>query len=271
MPRLNSMRLIHLPKISALLLLAFMTLTLSGCFLNDDDDDPAAVDADPTGYYTNSGYLNVKAADNTTQRLVQDVQGMVTDNELMIIDDSENLAYIGTFTVSGNNLNGSVTVYEAGVITAGSKITGTLAGTGVANGSFQLDYARDDNGPVDLGMVTHAVQWRPVVNQNIPNLDLRTATVAEPVLNFKTGGVGSNVFYNCGFDGRMEPITGTHLYTVSVTMKDCNGQGTGVDNVPEYTGLASLRGTDRFILALSNGDYDFSGEYFACLALGCTP
>ncbi|PCI11849.1 MAG: adenylate cyclase [Thiotrichales bacterium] len=70
-----------------------------------------------------------------------------------------------------------------------------------------------------------------------------------------------DIFEGCNFNGRMEPIAGTHLYTVSVTMDNCNGMGTGVDTIPTYTGLISVRGTDRLILVLTNGAYDFSGEY----------
>ena len=282
MLRLNSTRLIYLPKMLAVLL-ALAALALSGCFHSDDDDPAPVPNANPTGYYTNSGFVDVKAADNTTQRLVQDVQGMVADGQLMILSDEQNLAYIGTFTVSGNDFSGSVTVYEAGVmvqedvpvtgmITATSKITGTLGGIGVANGIFQLDYAAD-NEAVNLEMLERDFSWKPVVNQNIPSLNLKSITAPDPAFNFNSSGTGSNVFEGCAYRGRMEPIADTHLYTVSVTMSSCDGQGTGVDAVPKYTGLASVRGTnpDRFVLVLTNGIYDFSGEYFECLVLFCTP
>ena len=239
--------------------------------------------ANPTGYYTNNGFVNVKAADDTTQRLVNDIQGMVANGQLMMLSDSENIAYIGTFTVSGNDFSGSVTVYEAGamvqqdvsvtgLITEGSSLTGTLGGSGVANGTFKLNYA-EDNGPVDLAQLERDFTWFPVDNLNIPNLDLRNPTQVAPADNISAAGVGSNIFDGCSYRGRIDPIAGTHLYTVSVTMVNpCTGAATGVvDAIPAYTGLASVRGTDRFVLALSNGEYDFSGEYFECLVLLCTP
>jgi len=237
--------------------------------------------ANPTGYYTNNGFVNVKAADDTTQRLVNDIQGMVANGQLMMLSDSENIAYIGTFTVSGNDFSGSVTVYEAGamvqqdvsvmgLITEGSSLTGTLGGSGVANGTFQLNYA-EDNGPVDLALLERDFDWQPVVNQNIPNLNLADTAAMAPANNILTGSPGSNIFSGCSYRGRIDPIAETHLYTVTVTMDSCNGEGTGVDAIPAHTGLASVRGTDRFILALSNGVYDLSGEYFECLVLFCTP
>jgi len=236
---------------------------------------------DPTGYYTNTGFVDVKAGDDMTQRLVTDIQGMVTGEQLMLLSDTENLTYIGTFAMDENNFSGSVTLYEAGVmiqenvpvnglITEGARITGTLSGTGAANGTFQLDYAAD-NGAVTLDQVVRVFGWEPVINENIPVLNLANATLPEPAFNFRTSGTSSNIFGGCRYGGRMEPITGTHLYTVSVTMEDCDPGTADVQATPVYTGLASVRGTDRFILALSNGAYDFSGEYFECLVLFCTP
>jgi len=264
------------------IILVLFFLTIQGCGGGSGGgNDRGISNADPTGYYTNNGFVNVKAADDTTQRLVNDIQGMVANGQLMMLSDSENIAYIGTFTVSGNDFSGSVTVYEAGamvqqdvsvtgLITEGSSLIGTLGGSGVANGTFQLNYA-EDNGPVNLVQLERASDWRPVVNLNIPSLNLTDTAAVAPADNIGTGGTGSNIFEGCSYLGRIDPIAGTHLYTVTVTMDSCNGEGTGVDAIPVHTGLASVRGTDRFILALSNGEYDFSGEYFECLVIGCTP
>ena len=267
-----------------MILLALFFLMIQGCFHSSSSGggDGGTSNADPTGYYTNSGFVQVMMADDITPRVTEaDFQGMVTDSQFMMISDTENLSYIGTFTVSGNELSGSVTLYEAGVmaqenvpltgmITATSKITGTLGGAGAANGTFQLNYAMD-NSEVTLDQVVRTFDWRPVINQNIPDLNLANAADPAPAFNFGTGGTASNIFSGCGYLGRMEPIAGTHLYTVSVTMDSCDPGTIDVEAVPTYTGLASVRGTTRFILALANGAYDFSGEYFECLGGGCTP
>ncbi|MCF6211368.1 MAG: hypothetical protein L3J88_06605 [Gammaproteobacteria bacterium] len=261
------------------LLLALFALALQGC--GDGVRVLPQSDADPTGYYTNSGYVVVMEANNTTPRSTKaDFQGMVYDGQFMMMSDTENLTYVGTFTVSGNDFSGTVTVYEddvmtqenvplSGMITEGSKMTGTLGGDGAANGTFRLNYAKGvDNGPVDMDMVVRTLSWEPVTGTppNIPFLGV--GNDSSPVPNFGAATSGSGIFNNCDFNGRIEPIANTHLYTVSVTMSSCvNADILGSEG--KYTGLVSVRDTDRLILALTNGAYDFSGEYKECLQIGC--
>ncbi|VAW89798.1 hypothetical protein MNBD_GAMMA17-662 [hydrothermal vent metagenome] len=274
MPPLNlRSRLIPLP----MMLLALFAL--QGCFHNDDDPAPAppppVVNADPVGYYTNTGFVDVKTGDNSTQRLVSGVQGMVHDGQLLMLSESENMTYVGVFTVSGNDISGSVTLYEAdvmrqenvplsGMITQGSKITGTLSGTGAANGTFQLDYAAD-NGPVDMSMVVRLLSWEPVTG-NPPDLPfVSVGDDTAPIPNFISAISGGGVFNNCDYDARIEPVAGTHLYSVSGTVSACTNPDLFAN--PNYTGLVSVRSdvnaNDRMIVVLTNGAYDFSGEYRA--------
>ncbi len=228
---------------------------------------------DPTGYYTNTGFVDVKAGDDMTQRLVTDIQGMVTGEQLMLLSDTESLTYTGTFTMNENNFSGSVTLYEAGVmtqenipvnglITEGARITGTLDGTGAANGTFQLDYAPlADNGPVDMAMVIPTLGWSPVNNSE--SFTINIGDDVAPIPNFGHGGSGQGVFDRCGFQGRIEPVLGVHLYTVSGVMNDCDN--TDILMPETYSGLVSVRGTvpnDRLIVVLINGTYGISGEYF---------
>jgi hypothetical protein len=277
----NNMPQLNLPSRLAafpLIMLALIALVLQGC----SSDDPApvvppvvppVVNADPTGYYINNGFVDVKAGDNATQRLVSDIQGMVHDGQLLMLSETENLTYVGTFSVNENDISGTVTVYEAdvmaqeniplsGMITQGTRITGTLGGTGVANGTFQLEYAAD-NGAVDMSMVVRALDWEPVTGTppDIPFLNVGNDIA--PLENFGSGGTGSGVFNNCDYGGRIDPIAGTHLYSVSVTVSSC--VTSDIQATPTYTGLMSVRtdvsANDRLILILTNGAYDFSGEY----------
>ena len=227
---------------------------------------------DPTGYYTNTGFVDVKAGDDMTQRLVTDIQGMVTGEQLMLLSDTESLTYTGTFTMNENNFSGSVTLYEAGVmtqenipvnglITEGARITGTLDGTGAANGTFQLDYAPlADNGPVDMAVVIHTLNWLPMNN----NDNFAVNVTSEAVLpNFTSSGSGQGIFDNCKFRSRIEPVPGVHLYTVSGLMRDCVNNNILMPDA--YSGLVSVRGiapNDRLIVVLANGAYVISGEYF---------
>jgi len=228
---------------------------------------------DPTGYYTNTGFVDVKAGDDMTQRLVTDIQGMVTGEQLMLLSDTENLTYIGTFAMDENNFSGSVTLYEAavmiqenvpvnGLITEGARITGTLSGTGAANGTFQLDYAPlADNGPVDLDMVINALDWEPVTNAD--SFLVSIADDLDPIPNFGSAGIGFGTFDNCKFRSRIEPVPEAHLYTVSGLMRDCVNNNILMPDA--YSGLVSVRGVapdDRLIVVLANGAYVISGEYF---------
>jgi len=268
----QSLRLTALPMI----LLALIVLALQGCS-SDDAPPPTPTpvpDANPTGYYTNTGFVDVMMADNTTPRpSITDLQGMVNDGKLKMLSDTEGLSYVGTFTVTENDFSGSVTVYEAGVmtqdnvplngmITEGAKITGTLGGTGAGNGTFQLDYAPlADNGPVDMPMVIPPSNtWLPVNNSDSFNISI--GDDLEPIPNFGSSGSGQGAFDNCTFLARIEPVPGRHLYTVSGAMKDCIN---GAILMPDgYSGLVSVRGSapgDRLIVVLSNGAYGITGEY----------
>ena len=269
-PHCLTTRFTYLP----LMLLALLALILQGC--GDGVRVLPASDADPTGYYTNSGYAQVMTADNTTPRTdITDLQGMVYDGQLMMLSDSKNVTYVGTFSVSGNDFSGTVTVYEAGVrtqenvplsgmITAGSHITGTLGGSGVANGSFRLNYAPlADNGPVDMNMVIHDLDWLPV--NNTESFTIRIGDDAAPIANFGSGGSGQGTFDNCKFRGRLEPVPETHLYTLSGVMRDCeNSNSVNILTPKTYSGLVGVRGTapnDRLIVILTNGIYGINGEY----------
>lgn len=259
----------------AMIFLALFALALQGCSSSGGDDDDSGEDnADPSGYYHNTGFVDVKAADDMTPRLVDNVQGMVHDGQLMMLSDAENLSYVGTFTVSGNDISGSVSVYEAGVmtqdnvpltglITADAMITGTLSGSGAANGTFQLDYAPlADNGPVDMDMVIHTLDWDPV--NNADSFLIIIADEAAPIANFGSVASGFGTFDNCRFRGRIEPVPGTHLYTLSGTMRDCVNTDTDILIPDAYSGLVSVRGIapdDRLIVMLSNGAYGIHGEY----------
>ncbi|MCF6324598.1 MAG: hypothetical protein L3J89_09795 [Gammaproteobacteria bacterium] len=258
-------------------LLALMVLVLPGCFHNDDDPVPVPVpipNADPVGYYDDDGYADVMlAGDEAPSATIEDLQGMVYNGQLMMFSESANLTYVGTFTVSGNDISGSVTVYEAdemtqenvpftGLITQGANISGTLAGTGVANGTFKLEYAAD-NGPVNMEMLVSA--WEPVTSPPVISF-VRVNDNALPDPNFNSATSGTGLFSNCGFNGRIKPLVGIHLYSVTVTVDSCSPGTIDVQTVPLYTGLVSVRSDVdpvRMTVILTNGAYDFSGEYRA--------
>ncbi len=64
-PQCQTTRFFHLP----MLLLALFALALQGCGDGVRILPPTQSDADPTGYYTNNGVLEVMMGDNTMLRI----------------------------------------------------------------------------------------------------------------------------------------------------------------------------------------------------------
>ena len=114
------------------------------------------VSADPAGYYSNAGTANVEDAGGGAL-VINDLQGMVDGNRIMMMSVANELLYDGTITnmeIKGDfttDFTADFTIYTSGenpmnatvsgTITAGSSITGTLTGSGVGNGQFSLLYA----------------------------------------------------------------------------------------------------------------------------------
>lgn len=247
---------------------------LSGIFGCSSGSDGPPPDADPTGYYINDGTADVMQADNMTQLLLTDLEGMAANGQLMMVSANGDVAYVGTFSVSVNSLSGTLTLYEnniatqsnvaiSGTITEGSTITGTMMGTGAANGTFTLNYALPaDNGPVDISMLLHSSDWTAIngAANTTPDVVFTTDT---PTPNFSSSGpiATSGQLTGCNFSGRVDPIAGTHLYSASATFNSCMDPDVELES---YTGLISKRGsdpTDLVILVLTNGSYGLYGVF----------
>jgi hypothetical protein len=109
-------------------------------------------------------------------------------------------------------------------------------------------------------MVVDTLTWQPV--NDLVNVNVGISSHASPTVNLDAAS-GLGVFDNCDFLGRLDPIAGTHLYTVSGAMSNCSITPAVMD-LP-YSGLASVRGTDptdRFVMVLTNGEYGISDEYY---------
>jgi len=263
MPRLNSMRLIHLPKISALLLLALITLALSGCFLNDDDDDPApVVNADPTGYYINSGYIQDGSV------AVGDLQAMVYDNRIMMLSADNGLLYDGTITnIRGNSFSADFTIYTEGefpvtatangTITSGYSISATLDGSGVGSGTFTLLYAMTNGEVADVARIENTTNetWEAKVGGSFFTQEFIIDNVG---ILMEDNFMGGGIFSSCELDGNITPISNRSLYSVNVVLTGCSEGGT-------YTGLATSRTDattdDTLVFAVTDGRYSLDGDF----------
>ncbi|MCF6254874.1 MAG: hypothetical protein L3J98_06135 [Gammaproteobacteria bacterium] len=262
-----------------MMFLALFTLVFQGCG-GGGGGGGGASNTDPSGYYRDTGSANVDDGASGMITEFNDLQGLVSpDGKLMMLSVNTGVAYVGTYTVSGSAFTGLVDVYEAGVmtqkdvpiingmITQGTTMTGDLDGTGrAAKGSFTLEYAEAmDNGPVELDQVYHELSWKSVNNSENFNLSIEEEVASIP--NFGSNGTGLGTFDNCKFGGRIEPISNTHLYTLSGTMRDCldsNSFSNGILVPDAYSGLVSVRGIDpddRLIVVLTNGAYGIIGEY----------
>ncbi len=164
MPFLNlSTRLIYFPTI----LLALLSLILQGC---DDSEN----NANPMGYFTDIGVANVGNDAGKTIK-INDLQGIVMDDNIMMMSMSHKIVYDGIITnVSGNYFTADFIIFVEGknpttatangIITEGSKIEGTLTGSGVGNGTFSLFSMPNEQ--VDISNAIDELQEMLDNNQN---------------------------------------------------------------------------------------------------------
>ncbi len=249
-------------------------MSLSGCFHSDDDDDPAPVpDADPVGYYINTGDVQGGSI------AVNDLQAMVYEGRIMMMSVEGKLLYDGTITsIRGNSFSADFTIYRrggdinaappvtataTGIITTGSSITGTLNGSSIGSGIFTLLY--------DVTASSTVAVLPRIENVGGANTSWEGKTGGSPAsqefivdvdgvlmeLDFSGGGV----FAGCELDGTLAPISDSSLYSVSVEMTGCHSSLS--DGI--YTGLATSRTDatedDTLVFSVSNGLYGMAGDF----------
>lgn len=263
----------------SLVLGLMLTLQACGGGGGDDPTPPANVlNAVPTGYYNNTGTATVAGGTNNSQGSITDLQGMIHNNRLIMLSAIQGLSYDGTIAVTGNNYSGTVAVYDdgtllasnvpiSGAINQGSTVTGTLTGTGAGSGVFTLNYAANNSETAALSAVVRSTDWSAYIGGATFPFELfirptagstTTGTITENL------AAGDGIFRACRMSGLIEPVSGTHLYTVSVTLSGCN-PNTAADGT--YTGLAATRTqnssipNDRLLFVITNGTFSPSSEF----------
>ncbi len=246
----------HLP----MMLLVLFALALQGC--GDGVRILPPSDADPAGYYINTGTASVDDGAGGTISIT-DLQAMVDGNRIMMLSVAHELLYDGIITsITGNSFEADFTIYTggknplsatvSGTITTGSSITGTLTGSGVGSGQFTLLYATTND---QAAAMTSA--WRGSGG----GFDEFGFTIdgAGKLVHDKTSDVLP--FDTCKMNGTVTPVSGTRLYRVGVNLTDCDD----FDVNGSYTGLTTTRDesvtNDRLVYAVSNGAYTLSGEF----------
>ena len=254
---------------SALIWSFTVIFALQGCGSSGDDAVVVVVDADPTGYYT--GAADVKDGGNLDLH-IDDLQGMINGSRFMVMSVANTLLYDGTITdVTANDFTANVTIYKdaefasattmTGTITEGSKITGTIAGTGAFNGTFTIVFAQSNSVPSAISKVenTPGVVWSgqigPTTDQQF-SIDGSGALID---ISAPTDGVF--IFCGLGIDidtGTISAIANTRLYDVSLKLIECDDPN--VDG--SYTGLATTKGTDNILVfAYSDGAFAALADY----------
>lgn len=231
------------------------------------DPVPNIVDAVPNGYYGNTGTASVFEEDNNTAVTIRDLQGMIYNNRFTMLSHNRQLSYDGTITVSGNNYTGTVTIFfngarlstatVNGTIIQGSTVTGTLTGAGAGRGTFALNYSPKNSEPADLS-IAGRVWTRPVGNSTtVFQFSVDPVTGQMTTSTATTNGT----FQDCTFGSgsTMAPISGHHLYTVTMTLTGCFNTALNT----AYTGLATTETVqdDKLPFVASNPNHSMHTNF----------
>lgn len=263
-----------------LMLLAMTLLSLMGC--GGGDDKKIAPNANPNGYF--SGTADVRTlADDEVALHIPDLQVIIYDDRFMAMSHSNHLLYDGTISsVTGNNYEASVTIFEKGLIvgtasvegqiTTGSRVTGDFIGTHAGNGSFDVTYG-DDNGQqaskeryqtdyndeAGTGLV-----WRTVLYGEGRAHGFADATLDDTFWQISSANIGpqNQCIWPTDTSGAVfTAITNSNLYHVNLNFSTCHLAASNGD----YTGLATLltesETDDTFLVAYTNGTIGYFATY----------
>lgn len=244
----------------------FIGLVLGMQACGGSSTPPPPADANPTGYYTGSGTVKTPG-DNLTDFPITDFQIMTSGNRIMIMSDAKAVLYDGIFTVSGNDLTSTVTIYHNGdkqaatatlnaTITEGSQLTGSFTGIELGNGDFVSTYNNLSNTPSNLNQVNNNF-WGADLNESVAGrleFELQATStmlnsIAQNDLTFRDCNITAGSTY--------EPIAGISLFAVTIVFNACFTpavEGT-------YTGLSQVKTATTLSMTVSNGTFAFADNF----------
>jgi len=272
----------HRPKMrfSPLLMifLALFALIVQGCFHSSSGGGKIGVtpDVDPAGYYDVSGTASVGDGSGGTLTIT-DLQGLVNGTRFIAISDANGLVYDGTITeIDVDDFTAIVSVFQdgtlittapvTGMITEGAKITGTLTGSGLGSGTFELIYALSNDTAAALSRVQNDDEEEGWFDRVGGGMAIGLAFAVDAMGNISPGfSATDGVFNQCVVDtGVIAPVPNTSLYTLNLTLSNCSNTAVNGD----YSGLASMRTEnteipvgDRLVLVVSNSNFGIQGEF----------
>lgn len=225
-------------------------------------------DQDATGYFTGSAAVKTDG-DNNVDFAVSDLQIMISGTRIMMMSDEQALLYDGTFTIAGNDLTSTVTIYHNGnvkgtavlnaTVLEGSQITGSFTGTELGNGTFVSTFSLLNGTPAAVAQVGNNNNWLSNLNEGTSNFEFQSV-INSGVLEVSDQTIASDSdFAGCGTapDGTFTPIAGTSLFSVTIPFVNCTSNL--VDGM--YTGFAQMKTATTFALTVSNGTYAFADDF----------
>jgi len=231
-------------------------------------------DAEPTGYYINTGSASVSDGEGGTLD-INDFQAIINGDRIMMMSVENELLYDGILTIIDNDFTASFTIYTggenpisataSGMITQESMITGTLTGSGVGSGTFSLLYASTNNEVADIARIDNGFSggvlftWGATIGSGTADFEFiieENGDVVDDVNNVQ------GLFHRCEiFPGSISPVAATNLYVVSATLLECADSAVDMN----YTGFATTRNepsTDEtLVFMMTSDDYSFSSDF----------
>jgi len=189
-------------------------------------------DVDATGYYDITGTATVKDDDAATDLNVTDLQGMVSNNRIMMLSKATGLVYDGTMAINNDNTyTATVKVYRnglfqedatiAGTLSESASLSGTLSSVGAraGTGTFNLVFSLSDNTESNITRIestTNNTRWVGRLYGSLSDFEYRFRIISPNTFeDFDNPQAG--IFGACGYGGNITPINNTSLYLIDVT------------------------------------------------------
>jgi hypothetical protein len=270
-------------SIFSIVVIVSLALGLQAC--GGGGSSTTTPDASPSGYYTGSAAVKTPS-DDTTDYAIDDIQIMINGNRIMIMSDLKAVLYDGTFTVSGNTLTSTVSIYYNGniqtgaaataslvaTVTEGSQLTGTFTGTELGNGTFTSTYSNLSNTSANITNVENdnsgggTRAWKTNPNEatgtNVLQIEVFTNSEMTDAIN-ATGLTFNGCTFNQESLTSYEPIANSSLFSVKIYFRGCTTSDVRSVNSGSYTGFSQYKSDtpNKIALAITNGKYALTDDF----------